>query len=369
MKIGILTSSRADYSQYLPLLKVLKSDSFFTPMILAFGTHLSEKYGYTIQNIHADGFEVTYKVETYIDGSNPKDVCLSMSKTIDGFSSIWAKEKFDFLVALGDRYEMFAACASAVPFNIPIAHIHGGEKTEGALDEAFRHAITQMSTIHFTSTEKYKVRVTEMLGRAEGVYNTGALSIDNLKHLQLLNKTDFQKQFGINLEKPTILITFHPETKSYENNSKYADELLSALSEIKNYQLVITMPNADTMGNIIREKLNAFISQHENAFGVESFGTVGYLSCMKHCSMMLGNTSSGFLEASFFPTKVINIGNRQKGRIVTPNIINCNINHNEILAAVRKAEMLELPSTIDLYGSGNSAAKMTEILKKYHESI
>ena len=363
MKIAVLTSSRADFSIYYPLLTKLQTDSFFLTDIIAFHTHLSEKYGYTANYITEQGFKIKHKINTLPPGDLPQDISSSMGLTISKISSLWVSEKYDLVFALGDRYEMFAAVASTVPFNINIAHIHGGETTIGSIDNAFRNSITLMSKYHFTSTQVYKNRVIELTGNEENIYNVGALSIDNLKNIKLYSKNEFKKVFNIDLNIPSILITFHPETVSYEKNNVYIEELISALQKINDYQLIITMPNADTMGNIIRNKLNEFIKSSTNVFGIETFGTIGYLSCMKHCRFMLGNTSSGFVEASFFPKYVINLGERQKGRIITSNIINCNINEAAILSKIREVEKLPEPDKINIYGTGNTANNIIKILK------
>jgi GDP/UDP-N,N'-diacetylbacillosamine 2-epimerase (hydrolysing) len=363
LKVAVLTSSRADYGIAFPLLKALNSDSFFDLHVIAFGTHLSVKHGETVNLIIRDGFEVSILVDSMPTGDAPDTIAAAMGKTMISFSKIWNENQFDIIIALGDRYEMFAACASSIPFNIPIAHIHGGETTLGAFDDAFRHSITQMSTWHFTTTEKYKQRVTELKGSDKNVYNVGALSIDNLHSLQLLTIEEFKAKFNINLSIPSILITFHPETVNFEKNRVYVDNLIAALKDIRNYQFIITMPNADTTGNMIREKLAEFISENRNAIGVESFGTLGYLSCMKYCSMMLGNTSSGFVEAAFFPKYVINIGERQLGRILTENIYNCKIEKEEIISAVKNFEHMQLDNKINLYGDGTAASKIVSALK------
>jgi len=258
---------------------------------------------------------------------------------------------------------MFAACASSVPFNIPIAHIHGGETTKGAFDDCFRHSITQMSTIHFTATEKYKNRVIELKGNKKNVHNVGALSIDNLKSLKLYSKKEFKNIFNIDISLPTILITFQPETANFQLNKQYIKTLIDALHEIKEYQLIITMPNADTMGNYIRKELEKFILKSKNAIKIESFGTKGYLTCMQYCSMMLGNTSSGFIEASFFPKYVINLGKRQEGRIITSNINTIQITKNAILKAVQEFKYFKHLGYNGIYGNGQAAKNIISILK------
>lgn len=363
MKIGVLTSSRADYSIYFPLLKALQQDPFFSLFIIAFGTHVSDKFGYTLNKITEDGFSVSDVIKTLPEDDTPSEIARSMGGTMTEFSNIWRKTKFDVVFCLGDRYEMFAACASTVPFNLKLAHIHGGEQTLGAIDDAFRHAITHMAFYHFTAAEPYRERVVRLKESEKNVYNVGSLSIDNLKKLHLLTIPELKEQFKIDLSKPSILITFHPETVSFEKNKIYTSEIISALREVENYQFIITMPNADTMGSLVRTELNKFIASTPQAVGIESFGTLGYLSCMKHCSFMLGNTSSGFIEASSFPKYVVNLGNRQEGRIVTPNIRNTAIKKENIIKAINDFQHINLPDTIDIYGNGKTAENIVSILK------
>ncbi len=364
MIVGVLTSSRADYGIYKPLLSLLKSDSSIELKILAFGTHLSDKFGKTVNGIKDDGFIVTHEIETFPESDSPRDISVSMAKTIEKFSQIWENESFDLVFALGDRYEMFAAVASTVPFNIPIAHIHGGETTLGAIDNAFRHSITSMSSYHFTAAEPYKQRVIQILGHDNNVFNVGALSIDLLRNMVFLSQHEFNERYGIDISKPTVLITFHPETINFEENKKHIKELILVLTELKNYQQVITMPNADTMGQLIRESLLKYAKNKSWVFCVESFGSLGYLSCMKHCSFLLGNTSSGFIEASFFAKPVINLGCRQKGRIVTPNIFSVKIDHLTIKKTITLVEKTAIPSKKQVYGDGSAALQITTIIKK-----
>jgi GDP/UDP-N,N'-diacetylbacillosamine 2-epimerase (hydrolysing) len=363
LKVAILTSSRADYGILYPIISKLKSDNFFDVDIIAFGSHLSKISGKTKVLILNDGFEIKYSLNTSPKSDTPLDISNSIANTISKFTKIWEKESYNLLLVLGDRYEMFAACISSIPFNIKIAHIHGGETTFGAIDDCFRNSITQMASIHFTAAEKYKNRVIELKNSNLNIYNTGSLSIDNLKKMKLLSIVDFQKKYKIDLRIPTILITFHPETVNFEKNKKYISILIKTLSELSKFQLVITMPNEDTMGIHIRNKLESFIKKNPNAIKVETFGTIGYLSCMKHCQMMLGNTSSGFIEASFFSKYVINIGSRQYGRIKTPNITNVEIDKNKILAAVGRFYKYKKNKYNGIYGNGRSAEKIVSILK------
>lgn len=367
MKVAVLTSSRADYGIYLPLLKRLQNDPFFDLSIIAFGSHLSNAFGFTLQSILNDGFNIIHTVETIPVSDTPQAISRAMGKTITQFSDIWNDNKFDLVFCLGDRFEMFAACASSIPFNLKLAHIHGGEQTLGAIDESFRHAITHMSTYHFTTTTQYRDRVIQLKQSDKNVFNVGALSIDNLTNLELLSSKEFIEKYDIDIENPSILITFHPETVSFEKNALFVNELINALEEISGYQFIITMPNSDTMGNEIRTRLNAFVNTHTNAFAVESFGTLGYLSCMKHCSFMLGNTSSGFVEAAFFSKYVINLGSRQKGRIITSNINSIPINKNAILKAVSDYQNINFPESLNIYGNGTAAYQIVDIIKNLHD--
>lgn len=364
MNVIVLTSSRADYGIYLPLLKKLKADDFFNLKIAAFGTHLSEKHGNTINQIYEDGFEVAYKVETLSDGDSPEMVAKSMATTIDKFASIWAKEKssVDLIFCLGDRYEMFAAVSASVPFNIPIAHLHGGETTLGAIDNSFRHSITSMSKLHFASTENHAKRIEQIINSDEGVYNVGALSLDNVNDIKILSLQEFKEKFNVALKHP-VLVTFHPETLAYEKNERYVNELVAALNTIDK-QILITMPNADTMGNIVREKLLEFAKQKQNVVTVESLGTQGYFSCISHCSFVLGNSSSGIIEAASFGKYVINLGDRQLGRDAGKNVIHCEIEKSKIIKAVQQIDQLPKLDNKNIYGDGNTADKIIKILKK-----
>lgn len=364
MNIIVLTSSRADYGIYLPLLKKLKKDPFFNMEIVAFGTHLSEKHGKTLNTIIEDGLEVAYKIETPLADDSPAGVAGAMGDTIQQFKDIWKKEAdhCDLIICLGDRYEMFSAVASSIPFVIPVAHIHGGETTLGAIDNKFRHSLTMMCDIHFASTQKYAQRISEMIGTSKNVHVAGALSLDNIKEIPLLSQEEFKAKFGFEMDHP-ILVTFHPETVVFEKNEEYANELITALGKL-DQQIIITMPNADTMGNLIRKKLIAFAKDRSNVHVVESLGTQGYFTCMKNCSLILGNSSSGIIEAASFGKYVVNLGKRQEGRDHGKNVIDCEIKKEKILEAI--VQIQELPPFNDpnIYDRGGAADKIISVLKK-----
>lgn len=364
-KIGLLTSSRADFGIYLPLIKKLDNDSLINLEIIAFGTHLDEKYGHTLDEILGYGFEVKHRIKTLTSNKNTHETSKSIGNTILKFAEFWNNNKFDLILCLGDRYEMFAAISASTPFGINIAHIHAGETTLGAIDNVFRHSISLMSNYLFVTTEKFRERAIQINNDPENVFNVGALSVDNLETLNYYSKEEFFNRFKIDLNKPTILSTFHPETASLSKNKEYIDELIKSFDGLRRkYQIVITMPNSDTLGDMIRERLIDFSHGKDDIKLVESFGMKGYLSCMKHCSFLLGNTSSGFVEALYFPKNVINLGDRQKGRIITENIINCSIKKDSIFRAVNKIEKMNIEKIHNIYKKGNTANNITQQLKK-----
>lgn len=363
IKTAILTSSRADFGIYLPLATMLNQDDAFRVEVIAFGTHPSVLYGFSQKQISDAGLNVIYSFDTSPEHDKPADISRSMALVSKLMADVWELHKYDIVFALGDRYEMFSAVAAAMPFNLKIAHIHGGETTLGAIDNAFRHSITHMSHWHFACAEAYRQRITEMTGNIDRAYNTGALGIDNLTKMQFLDTHALKKQSGIDFSIPTLLITLHPETIGFDDNIRNTDQMLKALDQLDNFQQVITMPNADTSGLVIRKKLLEYAQNHEHVKVVENFGTLGYLSAMKHAGMMLGNSSSGFMEASFFPKWVINLGHRQDGRIRTPNIMDVAFDSKSIIGAVKKASLTSLPVFPPVYGDGHAAENIIKILK------
>ena len=253
MRIAVLTSSRADFGIYLPLLNQLESDSFFELEVIAFGTHLSKNHGYTIDEIKRSNFSTVHQVETPLQNNNAVDITKNIGATISIFADFWSRNRYDYIIALGDRYEMFAAVTATTPFVCKVAHLHAGETTLGAIDNIYRHAISLMSQLLFVSTDIYKAKAIEINPDAQ-TYNVGALSVENLKKIDFLDVESFKSKFNIDLSLPTILCTFHPETVNLEKNITYIHELLSAFSELmKKYQVVITLPNADTIGDQIKE--------------------------------------------------------------------------------------------------------------------
>ncbi|MEL6635816.1 MAG: UDP-N-acetylglucosamine 2-epimerase [Bacteroidota bacterium] len=350
MRIGVLTSSRADYGIYLPLLRLLHEAPDFELSIIAFGTHLSPYHGYTVRQIEADGFPIRARVESLIVGDSEEAIALAMGTTLSKFAGLWERwrDQFDWVLALGDRYEMFAAVSAAVPFAIPIAHLHGGETTLGAIDNTFRHCITHCAQLHFTATAAYAAKVVELKGKAEGVHCVGALSLSGLPDQDLLNAAAFRERFGIDLGRPTILSTFHPETLRVEQNTAHAETLVAVFDQLAaHYQIVLTMPNADTMGGALRRVFAAHAERSERFIAVENFGKRGYFTAMRDCALLLGNTSSGIIEAASFGKYVVNLGDRQRGRARSANVLDVAVEAEAILGAVTQIEARGMTYTGD----------------------
>ena len=341
MMIGILTSTRADYGIYYSLLRAFSDDPEIEFGLFVFGTHLSDEHGKTVRLIEQDGFNIYERVDTLPDNDDAAGISNAMGKTTSSFAGVWERwaEKLDCVVALGDRYEMFAAVAATVPFGVVVAHLHGGETSLGAIDDKFRHAITQMSTLHFTATPDYASKVVQLTGSEDGVYYVGAPSLDGLDDLPSYTVTEMNTRFGIDFGQPTVLVTFHPETVARDDNEAYGKVLCVALAELTDrYQVVITMPNADTMGSVLRRQFNELAAENEQVVTIESFGKIGYFSAMRHCAFLLGNTSSGIIEAASFGKYAIDLGDRQKGRAVSENLRKVRLDVASILEAVEELE-------------------------------
>ncbi len=370
MKIGILTSSRADYGILKPLIKKLSLDDFFNIKLIVFGTHLIENYGYTLNEIINDGFSADFKLYTTPKGDSPSDISNSIGETIKLFSKFWSKyhNHFDLVLCLGDRFEMFAAITSSIPFNIKIAHLHGGETTLGSIDNFFRHSITLASNLHFTSTKCFSKKVEYLIGSKKNIYNVGALSLDSMQNIKLYSLNELNEKFSLKIMPKTILITIHPETIFPENNLKNLDKVFDALIST-NSSALFSLPNADTFGGRMRDKILKFSSEHKNIITNEHFGTIGYFSAMKHCAFLLGNTSSGIIEAASLKKYVINIGDRQKGRVQNQNIINCSFDTIEIIDSINKVTRMSDYDGINIYYKPNVADNIISILKENYEKL
>lgn len=365
MKVGVLTSSRADFGIYLPLLKELKIDPSFNLELIVFGTHLSHYHGYSIQIIIDEGFEPTHILNQMILTDDANAISTSYAVTAMKFADFWKQNCFDLVLCLGDRYEMAAAVAAGIPFNICFAHIHGGETTLGAIDNIYRHSITLASRFHFVAIEAYKNRVKEIIGADNLCIVTGSLSLLNIRQMNLLSVEEFQKKWSIDLTIPSILITIHPETVANEKNKQFALEVLKGFETLCNdFQLIITMPNADTSGTIFRDAFQALKCHYPNtAILVENFGTQSYFSCMSHVGLVVGNSSSGIIEAASLGKFVINIGDRQKGRHTSNNTLHIPFNSKSIILAIRQYFAKEYVGS-NIYYQENSVQRIVSFLKQ-----
>ncbi|SNR14894.1 UDP-N-acetylglucosamine 2-epimerase [Tenacibaculum jejuense] len=365
MRIGILTSSRADFGIYQPLIDELILDEGLEIEIIAFGTHLSKYHGYTIQNIKNKYQNKIHEITSLVVNDDENSIATSYGMTVLKFADFWNLNTYDSVFCLGDRYEMAAAVQAGIPFGIKFNHIHGGETTLGATDNIYRHQISLASVNHFTSTKEYKNKVIELTESDENVYNVGALSLSGIEEFSPIRREDLLGKFNIE-DKPYCLITFHPETNAFDRNKEYAVEMRKALEEIsKKINLVITMPNADTMGSLYRkELLNAKENRSKTIFLVENFGKENYFSAMYHSEFMLGNTSSGIIEAASFKKFVVNVGDRQKGRAQSENIINSKFNASEIIKSVDTCIKKREYSGSNIYYKENIAQNIVRILKR-----
>lgn len=339
VRIGVLTSSRADFGVYLPLLKAFQNDKEIDFEIIAFGTHLSNFHGYTIKEIEENNIRVGYKIASLISDDSENAIATSAALTSLKFADFWAnhKNEFDVVLCLGDRYEMFSAVISGIPFGIKFAHFYGGDYSEGAIDNVYRDAMTHCSVFHFTSSQEYADRVRKMVKNFISVDVIGILSIEELENMKLLTLDEFFQKWNIDLKIPTILVTIHPETIHPENNLQYSKVIFETLEVIhKAYQLVITMPNADTNGIMYRKTFEKLKNSFPNQIHlIENFGLQSYFSCMKLSKLMIGNTSSGISEAATFNKYFINIGDRQGGRQKGPNVISVPFKTEQIINEIQ----------------------------------
>ena len=337
MKIGVLTSSRADYGIYLPLLQKMKGDREIELSLIVFGAHLKNNFGFTVEQIETDGFRIDKRIDCLKYGDTPKDIALNYSNTGKLFAKYWEETAFDIVLCLGDRYEMAAAVNSGIPYGISFAHIHAGETSEGAIDNIYRDQISLASKLHFVSIVQFRDRIKKLTGKTKSAFYSGAIGLENLESIPLLSIEEFKKKWNIDLSIPIILMTVHPETVDFMANNDHIYQLKYAISELsKTIPFLITMPNSDTLGSLYRKMFFELKNQQpEHIHIIESLGTQSYFSAMKNCALLLGNTSSGIIEAATFKKYVLNLGDRQKGRIAGENIIHVPFEYQKIIEATK----------------------------------
>jgi len=365
-RIAVVTVARSDYGIYKSILNAIRTDKELELSLLVGGMHLSPEFGNTVTDIESDGFEIAARIEMLLSSDTSEGVAKSIGIGVLGFAQAYADVRPDLLLLLGDRFEMLSAAVAALPFGMPIAHIHGGESTEGAMDEAIRHSITKMSHLHFASTEAYAKRIIQMGEEPWRVTVSGAPALDNLPKMPLLKKEALEQRFGFSLKDPTLLVTYHPVTSETEHTSHHLEELLAALSE-SGFALIFTSPNADHQGRAILQKIQDFVLHHPCAWFVANLGQEGYFSLMGQVAAMVGNSSSGMIEAASFGLPVVNIGTRQRGRVHGQNVLNLGYERKEISEGIRRATQpsfkLALATMKNPYGDGQAAEKIVTKLK------
>jgi GDP/UDP-N,N'-diacetylbacillosamine 2-epimerase (hydrolysing) len=369
MKICIATGSRAEYGLMFPLLTLLRQEPNIELQLLVTGMHLSPEFGLTQNQMLKDGFEIHESVEMLLSSDTEVGTVKGLGLGMIGYADALKRLQPDWVVVLGDRFEILGVTIAAHLLRIPVAHISGGEQTQGATDDAMRHAITKMSWLHFAATEAYRNRVIQLGESPERVYNVGAIGLDNIKNLELLDKKAFEAAIDWTLGAKNILITFHPVTLEHQSAEDQFEELLAALHELSDTHLIFTLPNADAGGRAIVTLIHAFVQKHpENARAYTSLGQLKYLSALKFMDMVVGNSSSGVVEVPSFLIPTVNIGNRQKGREMPPSVINVDTNTAAIRAGIQLGYTPtfreSIKNQINPYGSGNTAPQILSILKK-----
>ena len=332
----VITSSRAEFGIMRNLLKELKKDSSIKLKLVVTGSHLSNKHGYTIKEVIKSNLDICNKISVISENDTPNDIAQSAAIVLKKLSITFSNLKPDLLIILGDRFEILISAFVATLHKIPIAHIAGGEVTVGSYDNQFRHSISKMSFLHFVSNEIYKKRLIQMGENPKKVFNFGNLSLDNLKKEVFASRRFLEKKFKIKFSKINFLVTYHPETLSNKHSKLQFSEILKAISQFKKYNFIFTSANSDECGDIINDMIKKYVKKKNNAFYVKSFGQANYFSVLKNVCGVIGNSSSGIIEAPSFKIGTINIGDRQKGRIKCESTISCKSNAKEIYFSINK---------------------------------
>jgi GDP/UDP-N,N'-diacetylbacillosamine 2-epimerase (hydrolysing) len=367
-KICVVTGTRAEYGLLYWLMKEIEADSELELQIIATGMHLSPEFGLTYKEIEKE-FKIDKKIEMLLSSDTAIGISKSMGLAQISFAEAYNEIKPDIVVVLGDRYEIFSAASAAMIARIPIAHLHGGEATEGLIDEPIRHSITKMSHLHFTATEEYKNRVIQLGEHPKRVFNVGGMGIENIKRLKLLSKDEFEKSIDFKLNKKNILVTFHPVTLETSTAREQFQELIDAIDELEDTNIIFTKANSDTDGRIINQMIDDYVAKNsKKSIAFTSLGQLRYLSALQFVDAMVGNSSSGIIEAPSFKIGTINIGDRQKGRMKAESVIDCQPNKNSILEAFKKLYSKEfkniLNKTINQYGDGCASKRIIQELKR-----
>lgn len=365
----IITATRAEYGLLRPVIQKLIATEHIDAKVVATGMHLSPEFGMTVQEIEDDGISVDRKIEILLSADTPSAISKSMGLAMISFADYFEETKPDAILILGDRYESLAVCSAAMNARIPIFHMHGGEATEGLVDEAVRHAITKMSYLHFASTEQYRKRIIQMGEEPTRVFNVGAIGVENVLNEELLTKRELEESLGFNLTDKYAVGTFHPVTLENNSAEKQVNELLNALEQKNEYFYLFTKANADTNGRIINSMLEDYEITHSNLKLVDSLGMKRYLSAIKYSSFVIGNSSSGLIEAPSLGVATINIGERQKGRVKGESIVDCKPVTLDIINAIIKVEdeqfQKHIRESINPYGKGETSSQIVYVIEDY----
>ena len=366
-KICVVTGTRAEYGLLRWVMEGIRNSPKLELQVIVTGMHLSAEFGLTYTEIEGDGFHIDRKIEMLLSSDTPAGITKSMGVGLIGFADALSEMKPDLLLVLGDRYEIFAAVSAAMVARIPVAHLHGGETTEGAFDEAIRHSITKMSHFHFVAAEEYRKRVIQLGEHPERVFQIGGLGVDNILKMKLLEREELEVALGFEFREKNLLITFHPVTLEHGTSVGQMDELLSALEKLDDTLLIITMPNSDTDGRVLFKMIEEFVVKHPHAKSFISLGQLRYLSCIKNVDGVIGNSSSGLAEVPSFKKATINIGDRQRGRLKAESIIDCEPNKKSINNAIHKLYSSEFKEKLDTvenpYGSGGASEAIVNKLE------
>ena len=366
-KICVVTGTRAEYGLLYWLMKEINVDNALVLQVVVTGMHLSEEFGNTYQQIEKDGFTIDKKVDISLTSDTELAISKSMGLGVIGFADVFNKLQPDLIVVLGDRFEIFSAVSAALIAKIPVAHLHGGEVTEGVIDESLRHSITKMSHLHFAATDEYRNRIIQLGEQPDKVFNVGGLGIDNINKLKLLSKADFENAINFELGEKNILITFHPVTLEKSTSGLQFQALLDSISELRNTKIIFTKANSDTDGRVINSMIDDYVARHDNTIAFTSMGQLNYLSALQFMDAVVGNSSSGLMEAPSFKIGTIDIGDRQKGRIKANSIIACSPNKESIDSALVKLysrEFQDIANNVDNpYGDGGASKEIVRIIK------
>lgn len=372
-RICVVTGTRAEYGLLRWVMQGIQESPCLELQVIATGAHLESKFGSTYRDIETDGFRIDRKVAMHLDSDTALGVTRSMGIGLSGFAEALAELQPDMIVLLGDRYELLMAASAATIARIPIAHLHGGETSEGAFDEAIRHAITKMAHLHFVAAEPYRRRVVQMGEAPERVFDVGGLGVDSLGKLELMDGPELERSLDFRFGKRNLLVTFHPATLEPGAAARQMAELLSALDDLQETHLVFTMPNADTESKALFDMIEAFVAAHRHtAKAYASLGNRRYLSCIAQVDGVVGNSSSGLLEVPSFKKGTVNIGDRQKGRIKAASVVDCAPDRSSIFAAIARLYEADfqagLADVANPYGTGGASRKIVELLEQTNVS-